>query len=85
MGDDSGKLILEIVRRTEKSLDDHIEFEEVRLAKINDKLDDHAEDISALEKTVALQQQRSGYINALVAMVVAGIVSWFANIFGARG
>ena len=84
MGDDS-KLILAIVERTEKALGDHIEVEERRLARINDKLDDHAEDISALEKSVALTQQRNGYINAGIAMLVAAIVSWFANLFGARG
>ena len=85
MGEDSGKLILAIVQRTEKLLDDHIDSQEVRLSRINDKLDEHAEDINALEKSVALTQQRNGYINAAVAMFVAAVVSWFANLFGARG
>ena len=85
MGEDSGKLILEIVRRTEKSLDDHITVEEKRLSRINMKLDGHTEDISALEKSVALTQQRNGYINGFIAMIVAAAVSLFASIFGARG
>ena len=84
MGDDSG-LILEIVRRTEQSLDNHIEFEEVRLSRINEKLDTHAKDITALEKSVALTQQRNGYINGVIAMIVAACVSWLASIFGSRG
>ena len=85
VGEDSGKLILAIVQRTENALDKHIEAEEKRLTRINQKLDEHADDISSLEKSVALQQQRSGYINAFVAMMVAALVSWFANLFGARG
>ena len=84
MGDDSG-LILEIVRRTEKALDAHIETEERKLTRINEKLDSHADDISALEKSVALSRQRDGAINAFIAMLVAAAVSWFSGIWGARG
>ena len=79
MGEDSGKLILAIVQRTESALDKHIEVEERKLIRINEKLDDHKTGISALEKSVALTQQRNGYINGFIAMVVAAFVSWFAS------
>ena len=81
MGDDS-KLILAIVQRTETSLDNHIEVEERRLAKINEKLDEHTREIGILGKSVAVQQQKNNYITSFIAMIVAGFVSWFASIRG---
>ena len=62
----------------------HIDQEDSRFDRIEEKQDKQGQDISTIKKEVALTQQRNGYINGFIALVVAALVSMFANWFGPK-
>jgi len=81
---DNKELILTIVRNTETKLDAHIDSEAARYKTIDSRLDKHRDDINDLEKDAALTKQRLGVFSAGISLLVAGVFTWFANIFGVR-
>lgn len=74
---DIQQLILDEIKGTRAELKDHIKDEDEKFDKVRS-------DINDLKKEAALTNQRSKFINGAIATIVAGIVTWFANMFGAR-
>jgi hypothetical protein len=84
MGENDTKLLLEIANRTEAALNLHMERDDRRLGRIDEKLEGQSADISELKKDSALSKQRQAWIGGTIALLVSGFVSWVANWFGIR-
>ena len=67
----------ETAKDIRRELRDHIKDEDEKFAAVQG-------DIHYLKKESALTKQRVGLFSAGIAAVVAGILSFFANWFGAR-
>ena len=68
------ELIHSQVIRTNEKLDQH-------LADEHEVYRDFRSDIHSLQKEMALHKQRSGFINAFIASVVAGVTAWLVGFF----
>lgn len=51
----------------------------------NDEFTMIRKEVSDIKEDVRVVQERNGYINGFIAMVISGVVAWFVSVFGAKG
>ena len=74
---DIQQLILEEIKATRAELHIHIKEGDIEIAKVRS-------DINELNTQARLVNQRSKFVNGAIATIIAGVVTWLANVFGFR-